>query len=106
MRIRTKIFFLMAVALLVMAIVADITAKVRFSDAAARVATTSVSVHETDSAPNRDLDAGRMWCIVSYCLAALGVACWITSAVRRERVHHAIPIILFFIFLLVQFVFV
>lgn len=106
MSIRAKTFFLLAVTLLVLAIVADLAAKVRVSDTAVRAATRSVSGHEPNSAPHRDLDAARMLGFVSYCFAALGVASWITSAVRRERCHHAIPIVLFFIFLLVQFVFV
>ena len=96
----------MAVALLVMAVVADLAAKVIFSDAAARMAITRISVHKPNSAANRHLDAGQIWVIVSYCCAALGIACWITSTIRGERCHHAIPIIFLFIFLLVQFVFV
>lgn len=97
-----RIFFLLACAFLVLAIASDLAAKSRAAAAAASVARAGESQNE--NAHQRDIQLGSSIQMVSYVLAALGVVCWVTSAVRKERCYHPLLTVLVLVFLLLQFI--
>jgi len=94
-----RIFSLIAVTSLALAIAADLVGKSRYADAAAGVA-----LLEAKGESEADLQHGRVLHVASYALAALGVVFWITSTIRRERCYHPVPTVLLVVYLLLQFV--
>lgn len=91
---------------LAFALITNLVAKTRFSNAAVGVATASESDRMLSTMLKRVLDEGQMFEKTSYCFAALGVIFWITSVIRRERSYHTVLFVLLFVFLLLVFLFV
>lgn len=104
MRIRT--FSFLSISSLAFAVITNLVAKARFSDAAIGVATASDSDRMLSTMLKRVLNEGQVFEKISYCFVVLGVVLWITSAIRRERNYQAVLFVLMFVFLFLEFLFV
>lgn len=99
-----RTFFLLAVGLLLLASLADLFAKTKYSNAADTVAMSGQE--EGNRTLDRELHKGKIFQAISYILGLLGVVSWITSVVRKERCHNVVLSVLLLVFLLFQMMFV
>ena len=93
-----KVLYLLACALLAIAIVMDLAAKLRFSSAAqmnARAARFSeVEPSNVQEEVDHLVKVGNRFSLLGNVLAVFGVGCWIVSLRSPKRMTPVVPIVL------------